>query len=100
MEYKKIIKPTIGKIIFLTVFYFASKILSVYVYLFAEGMPFIFHKSSLDWPGLVKGKPAEFNYIYLVMDIIIWYLMGCFIIFLFQKIKSKKVGMKLNDRSP
>jgi hypothetical protein len=90
MNIIQIFKPTIAKILLVPVFYLISKILSVGLYLFDEGIPFVFYKAGFGLPGLSEGESAEFYYSYFFLDIVIWYLLGCIIVHTFQSFKSRR----------
>lgn len=98
MAFKDFIKPTIGKIILtivlLIVFGFLFwSLLQTWTDLSVRGFPFIYYEK-----GIMPCSPSfptcndniYFNIFYLLLDLIIWYLISCIIILIYNKFKRHK----------
>ncbi|MDH7516868.1 MAG: hypothetical protein QHH19_00745 [Candidatus Thermoplasmatota archaeon] len=99
MIWKKILKPDWKKIL-LTVIILLPALLISYNEpncmtmgggcTHSEGFPFVYH--SIHHPAALPNPPQPteyFNYFFIVLDVIFWYLISCVIIFLFYKIRKK-----------
>ena len=97
---KNILKPTLTKIILTFIFLFLfSWLWGMFVRLnlsdtFPIGFPLQFF---LSWgPCLPGTNCSEFNGLWLVVDLIFWYLVSGFLLYWFQKSSRSKPGGKNN----
>jgi hypothetical protein len=86
---KKVLKPTLLKIIITFVLFAASSwlwrmiVISTISDTFPLGFPLQFF---LAWgPCQAGGNCSEFNTLYLTLDILFWYIVGAFLALRFQK---------------
>ena len=88
MNIKQFLKPDWRKIvIFVIIFLITSFLRNFYKGLEVStkyGFPIIFY----NWD--YYAKTTEFNFVGILVDLIIWYLLSCFIVWIFDKVKKKK----------
>ncbi len=86
------LKPTIGKIVVTIILLVLAHVVQILIRAgivdyWVIGVPFHFEQT---WgPCLPEEICYSFNWFLLIIDIIFWYLISCFIVFLWKKYKKK-----------
>lgn len=78
-------RPTFGKVVWTIVFFGLSFIISIPIYAIDIGVPVRYYDAALSLPGLGAPKPPSWNIVNLVLDIIIWYILACLVLYLVHK---------------
>ena len=88
MSFKDFIKPTIGKIsIVIILFLLTSSLYNAVTDITLFGSPLIYYEGSCFNPD--RKCSSSFNILYLLSDLIIWYLISCTIIFFIMHAYNK-----------
>mgnify|MGYP001619927123 CR=1 FL=1 len=85
MDLKQFVKPTIGKIVLTFICFLVSYVVSMHLYLFDVGVPLKYYEISIGFPGLAQGEQPLYHYDSLFIDIIIWYVLSCIVVFFISK---------------
>jgi hypothetical protein len=98
MNLKQFLKPDWRKIVIMLIFLGLSflyyhEVGATNVIMVNHGAPLnYFEIAYIRNSGGVEGLPPTFEIIYfgLIIDLIIWYILSCFIVWIYDKIKKKK----------
>jgi hypothetical protein len=93
MNIKHFLKPDWRKIVIFVVLFIAIFLIGYYKYLTLDswtfGIPFEFSSGygPCPYPNVIECNKN--NFIFLVLDIIIWYILSCLIIWVYDKFRKK-----------
>ena len=94
MKFKDFFKPTTGKVILtIILFVFLGFLSSLVTDVARHGFPLIYYEKGLmpcPPSTLICDRSPDFNFFYLLIDLIIWYLVICLIVFTYTKIRGKR----------
>lgn len=91
MNWKEFLKPDFKKIIIFAIIIILLFLLSITIYRSypSTGYPLPIQKVvSLGEPGRPVMLTAEYDYINILINLVIWYLISCVIIFIYNKYKK------------
>lgn len=96
MNWKQFLKPNWGKIVIFVILILVTSIIPNLFTYGADiginyGFPFNFY-GCCGGPALLPGQtsPSFFRYYAIIMNIVIWYLFSCLIVWIYGKVRGKK----------
>lgn len=89
MNWKEFLKPDLRKIVVFIILFISSSFIYFNTDFYFLGFPMSFYVRTpcfgLTCPGWIWG----FSLQYLLVDLVIWYLVSCLIVWIYDKVKKK-----------